>query len=180
LGLGCIRVIASGQIEESGEFRIVLKPNASLSWRHLALLMGFLALIMTAISVSFALAGAWLVLPFSGGEWLMLGWCFYLSMRKSSIQEVITISDALVQLDRGRSRPEQTYRFQRTWLVVELARAHRRGHPSRLTFRLHGKMVEVGEFLVESEREELAQELKGYLKFDIDERPRYQEEERAQ
>jgi uncharacterized membrane protein len=37
------------------------------------------------------------------------------------------------------------------------------GHPSRLSFRLHGKHIEIGRFLAESEREALARELQQIL-----------------
>jgi uncharacterized membrane protein len=111
----------------------------------------------------FAAMGAWLVLPFSGLEWLLLAYCLRLSLKQSAQREVITIDDALIKIEKGRGRPEQTYKFQRAWVVLDWIESPIRGRPSRLSLRLHGKEVEIGRFLVESEREALARELKVML-----------------
>jgi uncharacterized membrane protein len=143
--------------------RIVLRPNASLTGRQTWLLLATVAIVMAAIAIGFAMLGLWLVLPFSGAEWLLLAYCFKLSFRTCSLCEVITITDALVLLEKGRDRPERTYRFQRAWVSLDWVKSPIKGYPSRLSFRLHGKETEVGRFLVESEREELARELRQIL-----------------
>lgn len=143
--------------------RIVLRPNASLTERQAWLLLAAVAMVMAAIATGFAMLGLWLVLPFSGAEWLLLAYCFKLSFRTCSLCEVIIITDALVLLEKGRNRPERTYRFQRAWVSLDWVKSPIKGHPSRLSFRLHGKETEVGRFLVESEREELARELRQIL-----------------
>ena len=151
------------QYATTGCRRIVLRPNASLTpWQAYAVLLGS-ALLMGGIAVGFAVLGAWLVLPFSGAEWLLLAYCFRVSLRNSSICEVITITDASVLLEKGRSRPEQTFRFQRAWLSLDWIKPPINGYPSRLSFRSHGKEIEVGRFLMESEREALARELQKIL-----------------
>jgi len=156
-------MVESAHDAATGEKRIVLRPNASLTRGQASALAGIMAVVMGGIGVMFASLGAWLVLPFSGAEWLLLAYCLHLSFRSSSVREVITITDALVQLERGREKPEQTYQFQRAWVRLNLNRSPIRGYPSRLALRLHGKEVEVGRFLVESEREALARELRTLL-----------------
>jgi len=147
----------------SGGHRIVLRPNASFDYSRLRVLLGAMALVMGAIGISFAAVGLWLVLPFSGMEWVLLAVCFVLSLRKTQVQEVITIDPATVRLEVGRVRPERTYEFQRPWVRLKMTRSPHRGHPSRLAFLLRGEEVEVGGFLIESERVELARELRNLL-----------------
>ncbi len=118
---------------------------------------------MGSISAVFATAGAWLVLPFAGLEWLLLAYCLHLSLNDSAQQEVITISDAMVKVEKGRDRPEQVYRFQRAWVMLNCVQSPIKGRPSRLSLRLHGKEVEIGRFLLEPERQALARELKVLL-----------------
>lgn len=113
--------------------------------------------------------GLWLVLPFSGAEWLLLAYCFRLSMRTASVCEVITITETSVIVEKERNRPEETYRFQRAWVALDWAEPEIKGHPSRLSFRLHGRRIEVGRFLAESERMALARELRQILLTDINE-----------
>ncbi|HUL13561.1 MAG TPA: DUF2244 domain-containing protein [Methylococcaceae bacterium] len=156
-------MVETGHDAETGERKIVLRPNASLSRKQAAVLVGIMAVVMGSIGGVFASLGGWLVLPFSGAEWLLLVYCLHLSLRSSSLREVITITDALVQVEKGRDKPEQTYRFQRAWVRLNLNRSSIRGCPSRLALRLHGKEIEVGRFLVESERQALARELRTLL-----------------
>jgi uncharacterized membrane protein len=147
----------------TGERRIILRPNASLTPRQAWLLLAAIALVMASIAGGFAMLGLWLVLPFSGAEWLLLAYCLWLSFRTGSVREVITITEAVVLVEKGRGKPEQTYRFQRAWVSLDWVKPSVKGHPSRLSFRLHGKKIEVGRFLVESEREALARELQQIL-----------------
>ncbi len=156
-------MVETGHDAETGRQIIVLRPNASLGRRGMWLLLGLMALVMGGIGALFAAAGAWLVMPFSGLEWLLLAYCFRLSLRYSARREVITITDATVQVQRGERRPEETHEFQRAWVMLQWRKSPIRGRPSRLCLRLHGREVEVGRFLVEAEREALARELKTLL-----------------
>ncbi len=156
-------MVKSEHDAETGEKTIVLRPNGSLSRRQSLALLVFCALLMGTIGGVFAALGAWLVLPFSGLEWLLLAYCLRLSLKQSAQREVIIISDALVRVEKGRARPEQTYKFQRAWVTLNWVESPIRGRASRLSLRLHGKEVEIGRFLVESERQALAKDLKVLL-----------------
>ena len=148
----------------TGGKTIVLRPNRSLSRRQSFALLAFCALLMGSIGAAFALLGAWPVLPFAGLEWLLLAFCLHLSRRQSAEREVITITDALVRVEKGRdSRPGQAYQFQRAWVRLAWIEPRALGRPSRLSLQLHGLEVEIGRFLVESERRALARELKVLL-----------------
>jgi uncharacterized membrane protein len=156
-------VVESEHDADTGDKTIVLRPNGALSRRQAWALLVFCGLLMGAAAGFTAALGAWLVLPFSGLEWLLLAYCLHLSLRQSQEREVITITDALVSVEKGRECPLQTYTFQRAWVRLNWTPSPIRGRPSRLTLRLHGKEVEIGRFLVESERQSLAKELKVLL-----------------
>jgi uncharacterized membrane protein len=156
-------MVESEHDAETGENTIVLRPNGSLSRKQAWALLAFCGLLMGMIGFFSFLVGAWLVLPFSGLEWLLLAYCLHLSLRQSQLREVITITDAVVRIEKGRDRPEQTYKFQRAWVMIDWMQSPIRGRPSRLALKLHGKEVEIGRFLVESERQALARELKVLL-----------------
>jgi uncharacterized membrane protein len=159
LGGGDI-MVESEHDAATGEKTIVLRPNGSLNRRQSLALLAFCALLMGAIGTVFAMLGAWLVLPFSGLEWLMLAYCLHLSRRQSAEREVITITEALVSVEKRRESLGQTYQFQRAWVRLAWNKPQALGRPSRLALSLHGKEVEIGRFLVESERQALAKELK--------------------
>lgn len=144
----------------SGELRFELTANGSMSSRQIVVFLCAAGVVMGTIAVGFTTLGLWLVIPFSGAEWLLLAYAFKLSLESSSVREVLTIGDSSVVLERGRTELKPVHRFQRTWLAVVLNKPKYRGHPSQLILRSHGRQVEVGGFLVEAEREMLERELR--------------------
>lgn len=139
--------------------RYVLRPNRSITWRGVTLLLGSILALYLIMGMAFAAVGLWLILPFAGLEFIALWYCFYLSFRKTEHCQVITIAGESVKVESGRRAPEITEQFQRSWAQVRLARSAHRWYPSRLVIRSHGREVEVGGFLSEDERLDLAEEL---------------------
>lgn len=156
-------MIESERDPETGDKRIILKPNASLTRWQARFVLAAVALALGTIGAVFAFVGCWFVLPFAGFEWLLLAYCFSLAFKQSAVREVITVTDSHVKVERGVYRPEQTYRFQRAWLGLSLDGPRLAGHPSRLCLGRHSRKIEIGRFLVESEREALYRELKKEL-----------------
>jgi uncharacterized membrane protein len=119
---------------------------------------------MTLIAGGFWGLGLWLVVPFSGVEWLILAYALRWSLRNSELMEVVTIDPVRVVVERGRRRPEQRFEFQRAWVQLRWREPRFRGYPGNLELRSHGKQVVLGEFLPETERKKLMQELGRILK----------------
>src|SRR2546421_431512 len=86
-------------------FSVILKRNCSISPAGLACVFAALGVAALAIGAGFALAGAWLILPFAGLEVLLLTAAFLLQARHATDYERI-------ELDRGR-------------LAIEVAQAGR-------------------------------------------------------
>jgi uncharacterized membrane protein len=147
----------------TGDRRFILSANGSMTRRQVVAFLSAAGIVMATIGMGFAVLGLWLVLPFSGAEWLLLAYAFNVSLNDARVREVLTIDAATVQLERGRQGPEQIYRFQRAWLALDWKKSEFNGHPSRLALRSHGKEVEVGSFLAEPEREKLVRELRQIL-----------------
>jgi uncharacterized membrane protein len=120
---------------------------------------------MTLIAGGFWVLGLWMVLPFSGLEWLILAYALRWSLRNSELMEVVTIDPARVLVERGRRRPEQSFEFQRAWVKLSWREPRFRGYPGSIELRSHGKQVVLGEFLPETERKKLMQELGRILKY---------------
>ncbi|KXJ40437.1 MAG: hypothetical protein AXA67_08970 [Methylothermaceae bacteria B42] len=127
------------------------------------MLISVMAVLMIGIGAGFALMGAWLVLPFSGAELLLLIWALACSMRNSGFREVITISDNTIRIERGTSYPQQRYEFLRAWARVQWSSPAVRGSLARLLLGSHGRQVEIGAFLNEEEKQILAKELQKLL-----------------
>ena len=142
------------------EFRIVLSPNCSISWRDLVLFYLFTCVIALAIGIFFLLQGLWLVLPFSGLEMAALGACLYLTSRKVYRREVITLNPERTRVEKGVSRIDQSWEFDTPWLRLIDERSGVRNRDRRLAIGTHGNYVEIGGFLDSKEKDALAFQLK--------------------
>ncbi|HIF18610.1 MAG TPA: DUF2244 domain-containing protein [Cycloclasticus sp.] len=148
---------------ESGRRYVVLMPNSSLSFRQAVLFFVGISTVSLTIALLLYFMGLWLVLPFSGLELLVLGYCLLLTLKKCGVQEVITITDKVIRVERGLHTVKERSELPLGWVRVELEKPKYRGHATSLIIKSHGKRIEVGRFLVESERESLAKQLKTML-----------------
>lgn len=148
------------KIDAGNRYRFVILPNCSISWRELVLFYLLTCLLALAIGLLFFSAGMWLVLPLSGLEMLALGTALYLTSRKLHRREVITLDPNRVVIEKGISRVDQSWEFETagTRLIDEKIGAA--GARRKLVLGARGKYVEIGEFLDNLEKDELAFRLK--------------------
>ena len=142
----------------------VIRPNQSLSWQGAMQLYAAIACVVLGIGVFFAWHGYWPVLPFAGLEVLLLGGAFYLCLSRSRLREVVTISRDTVTVERGREQPEEHWECPRAWARINMERSSIAWYPSRLLVAFQGQRVEIGRFLNEMERQNLAVELQGMVR----------------
>lgn len=148
----------------SGVARFVLISNGSLTCRQANGFLLVTGLLMAFVAGLFCAMGLWVVLPFSGLEWLILAVALHWSLWNSELREVLTIEPDRVIVERGRRSPEQRYEFRRAWIQLHWQEPRFRGYPGVLVLRSHGKQVVLGGFLPETERKKLKQELDRILK----------------
>ena len=147
--------------------RVVIRPNRSSSWRQSMVFLGAIAVPLLLISLVLAIRGFWLVLPFAGLELAALFASIYVVSHAAQRCEVVSIGDSMVTIEKGRDRshcaerggPEERVEFARGWVKVELLPTAGRWYPKKLWIGASGRRVELGEFLVEEEKAELAAEL---------------------
>jgi uncharacterized membrane protein len=142
------------------EWRIELVPNCSLTPRSARLFVGSLALVTFAVALLFAARGLWPILPFAGLEIGLLTWAVCASMRRGTEREVIVVSDESVSVEHRDIAGSRQTVFPRHWTRVRLRDPLRTLHPSRLVIESHGRVCEVGRFLTEEERRNLASRLR--------------------
>jgi uncharacterized membrane protein len=150
---------------DQGGCAFEVRPNCALEWVWMKRLFLFLAACISAVATGFALQGAWLVLPFAGLELLVLGLGVYLNARWGAGRELVVLDGAELRVLRGRRHLREAARLPRHWTRASLIRDERGWYPSRLLLECHGRRVEVGRVLVESERDQLAQDLRRHLSF---------------
>jgi uncharacterized membrane protein len=142
--------------EEHGGFSLVLKRNCSISPAGLACVFVALAVAVLAIGTGFAIAGAWLILPFAGLEVLMLGTAFVLQARHAADYERIELYD-------GRLRVEVAEAERRARYELDARRVRVGMQGPALVLHAPGGEVELGRHLDADSRIAFAAELRRRL-----------------
>jgi uncharacterized membrane protein len=141
---------------------MVVLPHRSLSRAGLWLFLTA----QGAAALGFALAAAWrgnvFAPAFAVLEVGFVAWCLVRVWRASAAGEVIVLSPTRLEIARmGETGPAA--RFHPYWARLALLPGRWRGAPSRLVVRSHGREVEVGAFLNDEERRDLAGRLSDLL-----------------
>lgn len=144
------------------DFTITARPNCSLSGKGRWGILFAVATVSFGIAVGFAWVGAWLVLPFAGLEVLLFGLALQVINRSAGDYEYIAINGDQLRLEQRYNNRTTHNEFQCYWAQVILQCAALGGH-CHLFVRSHGKQVEVGRFMSDEQRIELASQLKQHI-----------------
>lgn len=153
-------MVLSNIDDSSHTGQIILKPNASWTWRANLYLLYTLMGISLSIGFGFLLAGAWVVLPYSVLEMTILGLCLYYVVRKCNRQEVITVSEEEVLIQRGIRTPNESWNYHRMWAKFLVKSPRHPWDPEIVSIRSHGRELELGEFLSRGDKKQLIDALK--------------------
>lgn len=139
--------------------RFVIRPNRSLTGTQTIIVYMSLASVCLIVATGFTIMGFWLVLPFAGTEVIALACGFYLCAISGKTTEIVFVNGNRVAVEKGLTTTRRVYEFERGWAKIALLPARVDWYPSRLVIRSHGKQVQLGAFLTEAERRNLAAEL---------------------
>ena len=144
------------------EFCVTSRRNDSLgtSWRWR--LFASLVAVSLALALGFAAFGAWMVLPYSALEMIVLYVAFLWIERHASDWERVSVAGDRVTIERQRGGALVQYEFNRCWTRLEVEGEGLTRAP-RLKLRSAGKCVAVGEELPAAERVALARDLRRVL-----------------
>jgi len=143
----------------SNHCQFVVRANQSMSWRQTLWFLYATYAVTGVIVIMCMYHGLWIVLPFSGLEMLVLTICLYVVSCRTSTYEVITVNQEQVIIETGRRQVRERKVFPRYWAKVALTAPPHRWYASRLVIGSHGKKVEIGRYLIEQERIDLARAL---------------------
>ena len=148
-------MIESRTNEETHSTIVVLRPNNSLTWKLNLVLLLVVAGVSLSIALSFLIAGAWVILPFSLVELILLALCIHYVAKQCARQEVITISEYEVIVEMGIRKPTKKACFQRIWSKFFVRAGKRAQDPEKVVIRSHGDELELGEFLNKEDKADL-------------------------
>ncbi len=137
----------------------LLKRNCSLAPRQLALIFVSLAIVSLAIAAMFALQGAWMILPFACLEVLALGGAFFLYARHAADYERIVLCRDCLMVETCRAANLKREQCSPGWTRVEYTGSRQ----ELIGLVAAGRRIEVGRFVPESDRPDLARQLRVQL-----------------
>lgn len=137
---------------------LVLQPNASPSWLGALILFACVAIPSLSLSLYLGFSGFWYFLPVSLAVLAGLAAGLWVGYWRTQLREVVSVEGESIAIERGHHHPEERHEFQRGWAQVVIEPADRQDH-NRLYIRSHGRAVEIGAFLDDEERRDVAQKL---------------------
>jgi len=148
--------------ESAGAFVFESRPNHSLTRPQERFVFWSLAGVCFATAGGFALLGYWLILPFAGLEVGLLAWAFrVLRSREDDYESLVIEGDAVVLEWQAGSCGERR-EMNRQWARV-VCECRAPGRHCRLSVSSHGRATEVGQYLSDEGRLQLAATLRSRL-----------------
>ena len=158
--LAMIRVAKDTALRDA--VSVVVLPHRSLSR---AGLLGYLVA-QSIAALGFAglaaMRGVVLAPIFAVLDLAVVAWCVVWVWRASACGQVVTVAPDRVEITATAGAPSA--RYHPYWMKVRLEPGRWPGWPSRLLLGSHGRETEVGAFLNDAERRELAQRLTQLLR----------------
>jgi uncharacterized membrane protein len=139
--------------------RLILMPYAPMSRQRATLMFSAIAGGILTVAIICALLGAWEVMPLSLLVIAGIGIAIRSGYLRTQIREVVSITGNTVAVERFWRRKRERHEFQRGWAQVVLERGPL-ADLNRLFIRSHGRQIELGAFLDDDERQQVADRLR--------------------
>jgi uncharacterized membrane protein len=148
--------------EGTAGFSLTLKRNCSISPAGLLRVFAALGFVALAIGAGFAVAGAWLVLPFAGLEVLLLGIAFVLHSRHATDYEKIELASGRLTVEVAEAERKALHELDARRVHVYVEGGD--GYGARVFLRGAEKELELGRHLDAVHRVVFAAELEKRLR----------------
>ena len=137
----------------------VSKRNCALSPAQLAVFFGALALLSLGIAVFWAVNGAWVVIPFACIEVAALGAAYVVYGRHAADFDRVVFEPERIRVEAASGPTMQRFECVRRAVRIE----YDGGRRTLIRLVGRGSEIEVGRFLLDTDRADLAKELRATL-----------------
>ncbi len=141
-----------------------LQRNCSLAPRQVGLAYAGLCAASLAVGIAFLSRGVWQVLAFTLVELALVGIALLLYARHATDHERIALSDAGLLVECVRADRRSTVHLDPLWTRVVLADGGPVRGPALVRLESRGTTVEVGRFVGEARKRQVAHELSRALR----------------
>lgn len=146
----------------AGAFVFHSRPSCSLTREQERLVFWAMAVLCMGTASVMAVLGYWPVLPFAGLETGLLAWALNALRNREDNYETLTIDGDTVVLEWRTDRRSGRREMNRQWVRVACDCATP-GRNCRLSVSSHGRESEVGHYLSDEARQQLAATLRSRM-----------------
>lgn len=137
----------------------VLKRNCAMTPHQFCATLVFLGSVSLAVSLAWALSGAWIVLPFVLLEWLVLAVAFVAYARHAVDQERVTLETNKISVEVVCGSRHDRHEIPREWLRLQMGE----GRFGLVRLASRKQDVQVGQFVDEAVRKRFYEEFRAAL-----------------
>ena len=136
------------------------RGNFSLDAGGLASLLLALTVVTLGLAGLLAWQGYWPILLIAVIQVILVVWTLIRAWERCWIAEWIVIGPDRIEVTHQRHKVNRRSELQTAWAVVELREPHVAWYGPQVVLRSKSKALELGRFLTQTERSELAQSLR--------------------
>lgn len=151
----------------SQTIQLVLTPNRSLDWVGNLWILVMVGLSSMVAALPLIAIGGWVVIPFVLLQWCMLAVALYLTLKKLSYKEVITVDRDKLSLQCGARDLDINQVFNRSSVNILVEQHAKPMMLPDIDLVADGRCYSLGEFLNRDDRLELTKALKKQLNLRI-------------
>ncbi len=149
-------MVVTWQSADSEKARIMAKGNFSLAADGLIYLLLALAFVSLCLAGILALRGYWPVLVIAVIQLVLVAWILIRAWERAWVSDVIEIDAEKIRITHQRHRRKQYSELDTAWAVIELKQPEIAWYNTRVQLRSRSKVVELGSFLTNEEKHQLA------------------------
>lgn len=156
-------MVATIRDPETHQVALVITPYAPLSWQGSVLILLVLSTLIMSGAILSGLLGNWYAVLPSGILCIVIALAFRSGYRRTQRREVVKLVEDAVSIERGHTLPESRCSLPRDRAEVLLQVSAPDAH-EHLYLCSNEQKVEIGEFLEDDERHQLADSLRQLLR----------------
>lgn len=157
-------MITSWQSSDGSEARIQARGNFSLDAGGLLNLLIALAAVTLCLAGLLAWQGYWPILLIAILQVILVTWVLIRAWQRAWLVETIEISPERILVMQQRHKRKVRHEFETAWAVVEVKQPAIAWYGPRVTLRSMSRQLELGGFLTEEEKHQLAEQLQSAIR----------------
>jgi uncharacterized membrane protein len=156
-------MVVTGQSSDGSETRIMARGNFSLDAGGLVSLLLALTIVTLGLAGLLAWQGYWPILAIAVIQIILVVWTLIRAWERCWVAEWIAVGPDQIEVTHQRHKVSHRSVLQTAWAIVELRPSRVASYGPRVVLRSRSESLELGRFLTQAERRQLAGKLRNAI-----------------